>query len=223
FHHPWQHGVQTGYHGVNGCDFWFDPGQVSGSRIGTIEPRTTQIEEIEPPQWSIETLWRDDGGVGLLRENQIWKLTGHDGLLYLDLEWMVQAMLRNVHIEKSTYGGLFIRMPFRRDRPCRVVNSAGQEEDDTEQSPAAWVHLEMTVNEGDLTAGIAVLDHPDNPRHPAHWRGDSQRGINPSPCIPAAIDLAADAKMVHRYRLILHSGTLVSQEVEGHWQRYAHS
>ena len=37
-HHPWQHGVRTGFHGVNGCDFWLDPGQNANVPIGSIEP-----------------------------------------------------------------------------------------------------------------------------------------------------------------------------------------
>jgi hypothetical protein len=220
WHHPWQHGVQTGYHGVNGCDFWFDPGQRSGSVIGTIEPTTPLILADDPPRWSIGAVWRHQDGADLLSESQTWSLWPVDEVLYLDFEWTVEA-IPDIHIDQGEYGGFFVRMPFRNDRSARVVNSEGLEEDDTEQQAARWVHLTMPVNRGDVTAGIAFLDHPDNPRHPAHWRVDGQRGINPAPCIPGPIDLAAGESTTHRYRLVLHTGSLTPDVVQGHWDTYA--
>ncbi len=220
WHHPWQHGVQTGYHGVNGCDFWFDPGQKSNAVIGTIEPTTPSVLKDDPPQWSIDALWRHEDGTKLLTENQTWSLSPNDDVLYLDLGWTIEA-IPEIHIEQGAYGGFFVRMPFRDDRTSHVINSEGQEEDDTEQQPARWVHLTMLVNRGDVTAGIAFLDHPENPRHPAHWRVDGQRGINPAPCIPGPVDLTAKETMTHRYRMVLHNGTLDSSDVNRHWEHYA--
>lgn len=219
WHHPWQHGVQTGYHGVNGCDFWFDPGQRPGV-IGTIEPKTPRILSDDPPRWSIEAVWRHEDGTDLLAETQTWLLTPTDDVLYLDFDWVTRA-IPDVNIEQGAYGGFFVRMPFRSDRAAAVVNSEGQKEDETEQQPAAWVHLTMQVNRGDVTAGIAILDHPGNPRHPAHWRVDGQRGINPAPCIPGSIDLSAGETMTHRYRLVLHTGEMDSKTVQQHWDTYA--
>ena len=219
WHHPWQHGVQTGYHGVNGCDFWFDPGQRPGA-IGTIEPKRLQITSEDPPGWSIDALWCHEDGSELLSETQTWSLEPSGDVLYLDFTWTICA-IPDVHIEQGAYGGFFVRMPFRNDRASAVVNSEGQTEDDTEQQPARWVHLRMPVNRGDVTAGIAFLDHPSNPRHPAHWRVDGQRGINPALCIPGSIDLAAGDVMTHRYRMVLHTGTLDPAEVNLHWENYA--
>jgi len=219
WHHPWQHGVQTGYHGVNGCDFWFDPGQRSGV-IGTIEPEAPRILAGDPPRWSIDALWRHEDHTELLSETQVWSLTASDDVLFLDLDWSTTA-IPDVHIEQGAYGGFFVRMPYRSDRTARVINSEGQEEDDTEQQPARWVDLTMPVNRGDVTAGIAFLDHPENPRHPARWRVDGQRGINPAPCIPGAIDLSAGETLRHRYRMVLHTGSLAPDEIQMLWLAYA--
>jgi hypothetical protein len=220
WHHPWQHGVSTGFHGVNGCDFWFDPGQRPGQVIGTIEPSTPRILDKESPRWTIEALWRHDDGAELLAEAQTWSLKSTDGLLHLDLDWTLRA-IPDIKIEQGAYGGVFLRMPFRKSCNARVANSAGQQGDDTEQQPASWVDLTMEVNDGNAAGGISILDHPDNPGHPAHWRVDGQRGINPAPCIPGPIDLPAGQTILHRYRLVLYENLLVPEEIHREWNAYA--
>jgi hypothetical protein len=221
WHHPWQHGVQTGFHGVNGCDFWFDPGQRRGDTIGTIEPSEPRVLDSAPPKWAIDARWRHEDGSELLKERQTWTLTPADDLLYLDLNWQIEA-IPAVLIQQGAYGGLFIRMPYREQSGATVINAAGQVGDDTEQQAAAWVDLFMPVNDGKASGGITVLDHPGNPGHPAQWRVDGQRGINPAPCIPGPIELPAGETMRYRYRLILrHSDPLAPEVIQSHWKRFS--
>ncbi len=219
WHHPWQHGVQTGFHGVNGCDFWFDPGQRPGQTIGTIEPETPHILGSQPPSWSVDALWRHEDGTELLREHQAWTLMPSDDLVFLDLKWEIEA-IPDTQIQQGAYGGLFVRMPYRQECGAFVVNSTGLTGDETEQQPAAWVDLFMPVNDGNADGGITILDHPDNPGHPARWRVDGQRGINPAPCIPGPIELPAGEGMQYRYRLILRHAALAPERIQDHWDSY---
>ena len=133
WHHPWQHGIQTGYHGVNGCEFWEDPGQRVGKAIGSIEPSTPRIISVDPPCWAVDAIWRKEDGSYLIVESQTWTLkASSEKVLFLDLAWRMQA-LPDVRIEQGSYRGFFIRMPFRYERGADVVNSAGQKDDDCEQ------------------------------------------------------------------------------------------
>ncbi len=220
WHHPWQHGIQTGFHGVNGCDFWFDPGQHPSMVIGTIEPSTPRITQSDPPSWSVEALWRHADGQLLLAERQCWSFQNTDELYFLDLDWTLQA-IPDVQIEQHAYGGFFIRMPFRRTIGASVLNAFGQRDDATEQQAAKWVDLHMPLENSATGAGITLLDHPDNPGHPVHWRVDGQRGINPAPCIPNAITLPAGSRLRYRYRLVLHSGPLAVKRIDTLWAAYA--
>ena len=219
WHHPWQHGVQTGFHGVNGCDFWFDPGQQAKVVIGMIEPSAPRIVSESPPTWSIAATWRHADGSDLMAEKQTWSLQATADVLFLDMAWRIEA-IPDVHIEQALYGGLFVRMPFRADLEASVISATGLEDDATEQQAAAWVDLRMPVNGGDVRGGMAILDHPQNPGHPAHWRVDGQRGINPAPCIPGPIVLAAGEGTGYRYRLILHDGSLGPERIQGMWDAY---
>ena len=162
WHHPWQHGVQTGFHGVNGCDFWFDPGQQAKVVIGTIEPSAPRIVSESPPTWSIAARWRHADGSDLMAEKQTWSLQATADVLFLDMAWRIEA-IPDVHIEQALYGGLFVRMPFRADLEASVISATGLEDDATEQQAAAWVDLRMPVNGGDVRGGMAILDHPQNP------------------------------------------------------------
>ena len=220
WHHPWQHGIQTGFHGVNGCDFWLDPGQHPEHLIGTIEPSAPRVSTTEPSCWTIEAVWRHADGNLLLTEQQNWSLLEADELLFLDLNWRLQA-IPDVQIDQHSYGGLFIRMPFRRGSGASVLNAAGRQDDDTEQQAAAWVDLHMPLENSEIGGGITVCDHPGNPGHPVKWRVDGQRGINPAPCIPEAIELPAGTTMRHRYRLILHSGSIPAGQIDRLWAAYA--
>ena len=219
WHHPHQHGIQTGFTGVNGCDFWHYPGQRPNQVLGRIEPNTPRILSTAPPRWRIESVWRHADGSHVLAERQDWSLHADDDLLFLDLDWTLRS-IADACIEQHGYGGLFVRMPYRSDYGATVINSFGMEDDDTEQQAAAWVDLYMCIEKSKIGAGITVCDHPDNPGHPVKWRVDGQRGINPSPCISQSINLPAGAAMRHRYRLILHSGPLSAKQINKLWEVY---
>lgn len=220
WHHPWQHGISTGFHGVNDCDFWLDPGQHPSMVIGTIEPKPPQILSTDPPTWSIEAMWHHADGSDLLAEQQTWSLQEDKDYLFLDLNWTLQA-IPDIHIVQDEYGGLFVRMPFRSGIDAKVLSSTGLQDDATEQQAAEWLSLHMPLENNDSGGSITVFDHPENPQHPAKWRVDHQRGINPAPCIPSTIDLAAGTVLQHRYRLILHDGKLTAEQINSLWEMYA--
>ena len=219
-HHPWQHGIETGFHGVNGCEFWEDPGQRPGKAIGSIEASTPRIVHSDHPCWNVDAVWRHTDGGLIFVEQQTWSMRRVEELIYLDLEWRMRA-IRSVRIEQMTYGGFFVRMPYREAIGADVINAAGLKDDDCEQKQAEWVDLFMPLERSDVGGGITICDHPSNPAHPAHWRVDSTRGINPSPCLPGPIELSDSDLMRHCYRLLLHSGPLAPAEIHRHWEAYA--
>ncbi|MEM7129762.1 MAG: PmoA family protein [Chloroflexota bacterium] len=222
WHHPHQHGIQLAFTGVNGCDFWHYPGQRADQSVGLIQASQPRILSAEPPSWRIETVWRHKDGSHLLAGQQDWSLSAADELVFLDLDWTVRAISDSV-IKQYPYGGLFIRMPWRKDSGASVVNANGLKDDDTEQQPAAWLDLFMPLEYSEVGAGITACDHPDNPGHPVKWRVDGSRGINPSPCIKGDIELSVGEAMRNRYRLILHSGPLAVEQIEELWATYAAS
>ena len=227
WHHPHQHGIQTRFVGINGSDFWHYPGQRPGQTLGRIDPAAPQVTADAPPRWTIESLWRRADGSQVIAERQEWALSAAGGLLLLDLDWTLRA-IPAVTFAPYPYGGLYVRMPFRSHLGAAVVTSAGLRDDAAEQQPATWVDVEMPLEHGasrkgaaPVSAGLAVCDHPANHGHPACWRVDGQRGINPAPTIAGAIELQAGTALQLRYRLIAHRGPLAAARIEELWAAHA--
>ena len=85
WHHPWQHGLSTGFHGVNECDFWFDTGQKAGMAIGNIDTSLPRTVTGDRPRWAVEAMWRNVEGCFLLFEQQTWSMDRDDEVVLLDL------------------------------------------------------------------------------------------------------------------------------------------
>lgn len=212
-HHPWQHGLYTGYHAVNGSDFWLD----QGKKTGRIEPRKPEL--INDHSWSVCSLWRHHEGHDLLKERQIWSAHLSNDCWYLDLKLSFEALV-DVHIEQGKYGGLFLRMPWREDKHAQVVNNCGFHDDDCEQAAADWVALHMDIDGRDNPAGIAILDHPENTDVACKWRVDHQRGINPCPVVDQPIDIAEGQQRTWHYRVLVFNGSTDARAINAMYQEF---
>ena len=69
---------------------------------------------------------------------------------------------------------------------------------------AAWYGYSMTLPDG-KAAGVAVINHPDNPKTLWHNHRDI-RMLNPCVVAPAEIRLKADQPLLLRYRVVVHDG-----------------
>ena len=212
-HHPWQHGIYTGFHGVAGSDFWLDQGE----SVGRIEP--SKPEQIDGQTWSVTSAWRHHQGHVVLQETQQWTLQIEDGRVHLDLLWSLNAPV-DIEIEQHAYGGLFIRMPFRHALPCHVINSNGQTDDDCEQQTAAWLAMDMQIPDTKAFASMAVFHYPQNGSPEIEWRVDGTRGINPSPVIAGALRLKKNQERQWRYRIIASAEKNNVTEIEGFYQQH---
>ena len=108
-HHPWQHGLYVGLHAVNGINFWekeqnkFHP-----------EPVAKPVVNGNTAKWTVKTRWTDQDGTPVLTETQDWTLTDYGTNYVLDLTWTLSADFGDVTFGKWAYGGLFLRMPYKK-------------------------------------------------------------------------------------------------------------
>src|SRR3546814_13236023 len=98
------------------------------------------------------------------------------GRFVLDLEWKGQAKTQAT-IGKYDYGGLFLRMPWKKGIQGEVINTARQRNGQAEGQRAMWVDVGMQVEGREDMAHIATFDHPDNRRSPKSWRVVSPSGV----------------------------------------------
>ncbi|MCW5548578.1 MAG: PmoA family protein [Opitutaceae bacterium] len=223
-HHPWQHGLYVGLNDVNGTGFWTEGRLPGHGPDGTFHP-----EPMTPPRltdhtaaWNVTSEWRAPEGGLLLVEHQAWRLSDLGGVLVLDLAWTLTARV-DLRFGQHTYGGLFLRMPWRKETGGEVRTSEGAATiAAAEGRPARWVALAMPLPDRPAgPAGVAMLDHPANPGHPVPWRVDNNLGIAPSRCIAGAWTLAAGAATCSRYRLVAYAGGIDTERIERAWRDYA--
>jgi methane monooxygenase PmoA-like len=175
--------------------------------------------------------WTDLEGHKVLTESRV--MTFHDDpkLRIVDFDITLTP------VEKVTFGdgkdGVFgIRM-----RPVlqetggtgHIANADGLEgEKQLWGKPSNWCDYSGEVK-GEKV-GIAILDHPDNPRHPVRWhaRGYGLFAANPFGLAAFTNDKSQDGSLTveagqslrFRYRVIVHSGDVKDADIAGQWQRY---
>jgi hypothetical protein len=79
--------------------------------------------------------------------------------------------------------------------------------------------------------GVAILDHPDNPRHPTTWHAREYGLIaaNPfglsffenSPAGTGDMVIPAGQSITFRYRFIFHEGDTAAAKIAERFEKYA--
>ncbi|SFM38835.1 Methane oxygenase PmoA [Paenibacillus sp. 1_12] len=222
-HHSWQHGLYVGLNDVNGIGFW-EEGVRGNPNDGTFHPKPLQPAVLKDNQarWTVETDWKHPSGEVMLVETQAWTL--HDlGTAYLlDLKLTLQAK-KELTFGRHEYGGLFIRMPYRKESGGNACNSEGLQNAEAEGKRARWVAVSMPIEGRNGMAGVAFMDHPDNPEHPVPWRVDGQLGISPSRCIAGEWKLGQGQSQLFKHRVFVFVGAVDMEQVEGNWKLYIHA
>jgi hypothetical protein len=219
-HHPWQHGLYVGLNDVNGVGFWSEglhPKRPTGD--GTFSSRVAQSPEVSGGRvtWVVETDYLDEGGEVLLDDSQRWTLAATSERLELDMDWTLHARPDLVFGEYE-YGGLFLRMPYRRDVGGSAIDSEGQS---ASGERARWVAVTLPLPDTGREVTAALLEHPDNPDFPVLWRIDNELGIGPSPSAAGPWELPADTRRRYRYRLVVFGEAVDAAAAEDAWHRFA--
>jgi Methane oxygenase PmoA len=196
--HPWQHGSFTGFHRVNGFNYWKeDEGKQRFVRLLDLREASDRVS------WrALVELVAPNGNVVLEEEDSVTIHAPESADAYvIDFDLLLRAREQDVNFGKFFVGGLSVRMPWDPANPRQThLNSNGQRGRECEQQRAAWCNVERPF--GDETQGIAIFDHPANPGHPSGWRADEQGLINPN--VSALGDWTLPAKQTRRFRYQLH-------------------
>lgn len=112
----------------------------------------------------------------------------------------------------------------------KLLNSEGVEDKETWGKRARWLDAYGEV--GGKPVGIAILDHPSNPRHPTYWHSRTYGLVTAnifgkhffeSLDDPKAgqLDLPAGETLTFRWRFAFHQGDPKQADVEGLWKKFA--
>jgi hypothetical protein len=215
--HPWQHGIFTGFHRVNGFNYWKeDEGKQRFARLLNIS------EESEKVTWTaLIELVDPSGKVVVEEENRITFHAPNSATAYnVDFDLRLRAKEAEVSFGKFFVGGLSIRMPWEEKNPRQKhLNSEGATGRQGEQKRAKWCTVERAF--GEEIFGFAILDHAANENHPSGWRVDEQGLINPNLSMLQDWKIPAGQEKSFLYRIVVYQGAATQDQIEREWKRFA--
>ena len=212
--HPWQHGVFTGLHQVNGLDFWQEHRYPEKSGVVRLERLAELAGDGDAVDWTATCIWATRAAESLLHETQAWTIhLGTPERYLIDLTWTLRAA-RDVAFGQHFCGGVAVRLVYNEQH--EVLNANGERGSAAAEQRAAWCDVSAPFDgsrswTGDDTLagawyGVALLEHPTNPTYPSPWRVDAQGLINPSPSLVGPWALGRGEEAAFRYRFVVHAG-----------------
>ncbi|UCH36299.1 MAG: PmoA family protein [Armatimonadota bacterium] len=215
---------------VNGHDFWTE-----GEGRGRIVHREFELLESGPVVGIIRARndWVAADGAKVcedVRELRVYRT--RNGRL-LDFAVTIIPVGEPVHFGDTKEGMFAFRVASSMEVPRgagRIVNSEGQVNGEAWGKRAAWCDYSGPVD--GRTVGIAILDHPDNFRHPTYWhvREYGLFAANPFGLryylgpekADEGLRVMPGTTLTFRYRVWLHDGAAPEADVAAVYAEYAH-
>jgi hypothetical protein len=220
--HPHHRSLWSAYGDVNGVDDWSEE-----EGHGTITHQAF-VRQGQGPVFGGFTaggLWRAPDGEPLLREERTiraYNVGGDRRLLDYTLT-LVADQGRDIVFGDTKEGGLLsVRVATTMDgaRGGTIENAGGgRGEAACWGKPSPWCDYSGRVE--DQIVGIALLDHPSNPGHPARWHVRDYGLMTANPFAtgaftggaPTPVTLPRDLGITFRYRVLLHRGGAAEGQV----------
>lgn len=222
--HTWHRGLWWTHGDVNGVDYWRELGPAKTGKLVLRGKPRTRGNRLEAVCDFIAPDGRRHGSV-----LQQFAFGSQDGIMWVDVTVTVRADVgKGIAMGDTEEGSLGFRFSddFREDRGATLRNAEGlQGTKAIWGKRAKWVDY-STVRDG-KRLGVAIFDHPSNPRHPTYWhaRGYGLNAANPfgvrdftrDKSQNGKIDIAAGGTLRFRYRVAIHEGA----SPEPLWESFA--
>ncbi|MDB6130939.1 MAG: Transrane protein [Verrucomicrobiales bacterium] len=228
--HPHHQGLWYAHGDVNGKDLW----SVEKEFGTTIHKKFTKIES-SATGGTIESdnEWVDHESKPLCSDHRklAFKAIGNEKIL--DFDVTIQATHGDVTFGDTKEGSMAIRVTETmrvkgKVAKGHIINSEGVKDDQTWSKRADWVDYFGPV-EG-TTVGVAMFDHPTNPRHPTTWhvRDYGLFAANPfglhdfekKPKDAGKFLIKSGETATFRYRFVFHEGDEKQGHVAEHYKAY---
>ncbi|MEI9893840.1 MAG: PmoA family protein [Chthoniobacter sp.] len=243
--HPHHKGLWWGHRNVNGIGFWEDSAKGDG-KLGQIVHDSFVEVKSGDDRGSLhdKNKWVVDGTGELVAtdERTITFYKGQDGPM-IDFDITIKAADKDVVFGDDKDGAMAIRVPetMRVDKPKvkgektvpkgdgHIITSEGKKDLEAWGTRGNWCDYYGPV-EG-KTAGIAMFDNPQNPRHPTWWHvrtyglfaanpfGQAQFEKLPDKTA-GAFQVPAGQSVTFRYRFYFHEGDTDQAKVADHYNDY---
>jgi hypothetical protein len=229
--HPHHTGLWFSYDDVNGVKFWENDPSYTKPHMGRIVVRNAQYQEGERSGTLHAIMgWLDPGGQTLLVEDRKMVFYSDPKLRTVDFEITLTAAV-DVTFGDTKEGAFAIRLAdtFTEKLGGKMVDADGHSGmAGIWGKRSNWVDYTAEI-EGERL-GVAIFDHPANPRHPTSWHARDFGLFSLNPFGSRAFDPAREAsrwhlptgqKLVFRWRVVIHPGDAESGHLADLYKEYA--
>ena len=229
--HPWHRGVWFTIKYVNGENFWEEGDEAGPAGHGTqrtVVPPAVSHDGAGAVVVRSELAWtRPDGHTVVASERRALTFSAVDGALVLDWDVVLTATVelvldRTPFTTWGGYGGMSARLT-RGCRRSRMLLPGGATSERPTGETAPWCDLAGDLDGGvRASGGVAVFDHPDNPRHPTPWYGaaGSMNFLNAAFLFHEPMTVAAGATLPFRFRVLVHDGLWEPDRLQESYDRW---
>lgn len=230
--HPHHRGMFFSHGSVNGADFWGTEPTSTDPRKGRMALKKVLETRGGAKSGTIKASFDGFGPDGKLLMTETRTIT-----FYSDPELRIIDYAITIESgQKLTFGdtkegtfGIRLATSLSEDRTGKMVNAEGRETEKNvwgKRSP--WVDYYGQVD--GKTVGVAIFDHPSNPRHPTYWhsRAYGLFAANPFGVRDFTADKTQDGSLTiepgqhlsFRYRVVIHPGDVRSANIAALYSKY---
>jgi len=235
--HPHHKSLWFAHQPINGINFWS-----ASAQAGTCDHDKLLAVESDESRGLIRAAnrWVSPGGKVIFTDTRTMTFRSLGSARAIDFEITIEASQGPVTFGDSKEGTMAIRThPNLRleNDPSHGVTTAGGQAVNSEGvrgravwgKSADWIDYWGTIE--NKVVGIAIFDHPANPRHPTHWmaRHYGYIGANPfglnafegKPRGTGNMTIPAGEKVTFRYRFLFHEGDPQEAQIASRYREYA--
>jgi len=161
-----------------------------------------------------------EGEKVVLKENfkvRVWNIGGPQKAFLWDLVATQRcATAGPLKLPKYYYGGLGYRGPLDWMKNCNMLTSEGKTRKDGNETKGRW--CDVSGESGGKAAGVLIMSHPQNFRHPEPLRLNPQQPqICFAPSQEGEWSIEPGKDYVWRYRFCVHDGEVKADEASRLW------
>lgn len=235
--HPHQKSLWYTHDDVNGVQFWAEYPHKEGQQFGRIVQTGMKIEG---NGIQAKNDWVAPDGKIVCSDTRIVTFGTTPAGRHIDFQITLQASHGDVTFGDNKEGTMGIRThPLLRLQSDErrgnhtakgsAINSEGVEGKEIWGKRAKWVDYWGPINEN--VVGIAIFDHPSNPRHPTWWHARYYGLVTANPFGAHAFEkkpegtgdmrIPSGESVMFRYRFLFHTGDFKQANIAGEFESFA--
>ena len=218
--HLHHRGLWFSYDDVNGVKFWENDPSYTKPNMGRIVVRETKWKESAGSSTLTAVMeWRRADGKVLLVENRDMVFYSDPRNRVIDFNIGLTAATEDVTLGDTKEGAFAIRLAdsFTEKKGMKMVDADGRTKmANIWGKRSNWVDYTADVDGEQI--GVAILDHPSNPRHPTYWHARDyglfalnpfgQKAFDPKQ-EESSMKVAKGQKLAYKWRVVIHPGDAV--------------